>query len=446
MTDRVQEQAEYDLIEARAYVQHKAPYFSTTLLNLVPIWVPGLATLGVTDRLVCAIDPVFWTELPSVKMRASCLVHEVLHILLDMNRIAAMKAVDPELANVAADIPINDGMVRAEGGRLWELPEWGCFSHTFGFEEGLPAEAYFELLLKQKKKNPSSDGTGGAGKGEEYTLGDVTIANKVFAGGCGSIVGKQLQPELEDKLNIEKGRSPTEVQQVQREGARELKAEAEKAQGRGSMPAYLSDFLNWEDTKPTVPWISFVRSVLRRAMTKLTTGRSDYSMRRVSRRSYARGILRPGLVGYEPNILYVEDSSGSMGRDQLLTSRVEFCNIMQQLGLQRAHFVDADADVSSSQYISLSQIKTLPVTGRGGTDFRPAFKFAAKMRPKPDLVVYATDGDGYAPEVAPEGFEVIFLIVPSPWQRIPAPWGTTIVMSDDDGVRSAHKWVPPGTD
>lgn len=436
------EQAALDLIEARAYVQHKAPYFSSTVLNLIPVWHEGLGTLGVTDRLVCVIDPVFWVELPSVKMRASCLVHEVLHVLLDLERVAVMKAVDADLANVAADIPINDGMTRAEGGQLWELPEWGHFSRTHGFEEGLPAEAYFELLLKKQKKCESG---GNPKPGEEYKIGDATVANKIFAGGCGSVVGNQLLPEVEDKLNIEKGRSPTEVAQVRKEGARELHEHAKRQaeQGRGYLPSYLQEFLDWADTKPAVPWKTLCRSVLRTAASRITTGRSDYSMRRPSSRSYTRGLLRPGLVDYELNVLYVEDSSGSMGKEQLQTSRVEFCSVMRQLGLQRAHFMDADADVSSAQYISLSRIKSLPVSGRGGTDFRPAFKAALTLKPKPDLVVYATDGDGYAPAEAPKGFETIFLIVPSPWQRIPAPWGTTIVMSDDEGVRSAHKWVPP---
>jgi predicted metal-dependent peptidase len=444
-------EAHMALAEARAYLKMAAPYFSSTVYAFRIVWVPDLKTLGVTTSLVCAIDPEWFLSLSSVKMRASCLAHECMHILRGMDRILGME--DKDLANVAADIPINDDMLSIKNTAwTWELPSWACTSEKFRekglaqFVAGLTMEEYYDLLKALPKepmgnKGGPKNGKGAGGKqggagGKPYSVGGQKIENKIFAGGCGSIAGNPLSQGLEEKLNAAHGRSSAEVSHIRKESIRAL--QAHERRGRGSTPDFLKDLLTWEDQAPLVPWREILRYVIRKSTGRIMAGHSDFSLKRPSKRSYARGMLRPGLISQKTQVALIEDSSGSMGEEQILTARTEACSVLTQLGIDQALFLDADADVASMQYIRVRDIPTLPVTGRGGTDFRPALKALEAMRPRPDLVIYFTDGDGTAPDEPPKRMEVVWCIVPSSYQRVPADWGTTIIMSDSQEVRDSY--------
>lgn len=435
------------LAQARGYIRKHSPYLYSTTLSLVPYWVPGFSTLGVSDQLVCIIDPEWWVSLTSTKIRASCLVHEVSHVLRGMERLAALP--DPRLANVAGDIPINDDLKKNP--ELWELPEFAIYSTTFGFPEGLTLEQYYELLSKKvQKEGMCADGTdpgGGSGEGSDigkdgapYKIGNVPIANKVCAGGCGSAGGNSPNAAAERRANQEAGRDKADVQQVVKDGRKAVAAYHKENQGRGSVPDSLQEVLDWEDKEAIVPWRSLLANSLRKTAGRIITGQADFSMRRPSRRSLVRATPRPGLVDHQITVVIIEDTSGSMGHEQLLAGRVEACSVLTQLNISQAYYLAADADVSDMRTIRLRDIPTLPVTGRGGTNFAPALAACERLRnPKPDIVIYFTDGDGYAPEQPPKGFEVIWCIVPSPWQTMPARWGTTVIMSDDVEVRRAYE-------
>jgi predicted metal-dependent peptidase len=155
-------------------------------------------------------------------------------------------------------------------------------------------------------------------------------------------------------------------------------------------------------------------------------------MARPSKRSYSRGIIRPGLIDRRVTMAFIEDSSGSMGKEQLKSARVEAAAVMKQLGLDEAWFMDADAAVAAPpRVIRLRDIHSIPVHGGGGTNFIPALQAAQKLKPKPDVVIYLTDGDGVAPKRAPKGIEVVWCVVPSSWGRRPAWWGHLVVVGDD---------------
>jgi predicted metal-dependent peptidase len=136
----------------------------------------------------------------------------------------------------------------------------------------------------------------------------------------------------------------------------------------------------------------------------------------------------------------VEDSSGSMGKKQFLAARAEMAGIFKQLGISDAWFMDADAAVAHEpKRIRLRELATLPVVGRGGTDFRPAIKKIRELRPKPDICIYLTDGDGTAPANPPQDLEVVWCIVPSHNGRRPARWGHLVVVSDDQELREPYE-------
>jgi predicted metal-dependent peptidase len=121
-----------------------------------------------------------------------------------------------------------------------------------------------------------------------------------------------------------------------------------------------------------------------------------------------------------------------MGHEQTREARIQAVDIMLSMGIESAWWISADAAVSAPPKIRrLREIRELPITGRGGTDFSPAIAAAQRLRPRPDILIYLTDGDGSAPELPPPRMEVVFCIVPSYYNRAPVEWGHTVIIRDE---------------
>jgi predicted metal-dependent peptidase len=398
----------------RAYIRHKAPYVAKTLYGLVPYEVPGLGTLAVTEHLVLMIDPSWFIKL-KLEMQGAVIMHEIGHVIRGIKRLAAMP--NPELANIAFDIPINSDL-RDAG---WSLPDWACFPESYDVPKGLTGEQYYELLDKQlKNKN-------------KKLCAAIDGGLQVAAGKCGGCGGNEM-PSQEKEIDSKVGRTTNEVEHVRRATANDIRAYVgEKGKGRGNVPKTLIEWLPEDEERLVwISWRSELSNILRRTTGRVQNGRSDYSYRRPSRRSFMYGMLKPGMIARLPTIGFAEDTSGSMGKEQLQEGRIQAIDVLLQLGIQDAWWISADARVSTPpRILRMNEIRRLPVIGRGGTDFRPAIDLAQTLRPRPDILIYLTDGDGTAPEFKPYGMEVIFCIVPGPYSReVRADWATNIVLED----------------
>lgn len=399
------------LAEFRAVVRIKAGYVSALLYGLIPQFVEGLGTMGVTKNLVHLVDPVWIMRFDEFK-GAFLYMHEISHVMRDTHGRRGDR--DPILWNKAADIPINDDLIDAG----WTPPDGDdapLIAATFGFPKGLSAEEYYDLLLQQQQKK------GGKGK-------DPDEKPHLCSGHCGGVAGNPTDGE--QKLDEEIGRSPLDTKSIQRQVLDDLKRHV--AQGRGTVPAGFKSLLTLDKKKSKIRWRNKVRSLLRKASGRVKRGGRDFSLSRPSHGSYARGIPRPGLIEQEPVILFIEDTSGSMGRPQLQAARREARAVLTSLGITRAWWMDADAAVSAPpRMISVRDLEKIPVHGGGGTDFRPALEAGMRLRPRPNIIVYLTDGDGTAPRSAPPGVVVIWCIVPSYHNKRPAPWGHAVIMRDE---------------
>jgi predicted metal-dependent peptidase len=469
------EELEHECLEAlavaRAYLCKKSPYFSSALYGLVPKILPGLLSsagggFGVTKGMVLYIDPEWFLGLEATldpkldvmeKRRAlaalhgGLLAHEIMHVLRDIERLESMP--DKELANIAFDLPINDDLEKAG----YSLPAGGCYPRTFELPEGLTGEQYYDLLSqkqKQKKVQEYCGGKYGKGTGQGHssqkndngdksdTKGEGKGGQKQdkrgpAAGQCGSCGGHSISPELEQQLDAEVGRGTTDVKRLRTDTLREIK---NAAMGRGTVPGSLKELLTEKPGRSVVPWRLKLARVVRKATGRIICGQADYSMRRPSKKSYTRGIIRPGMVDRRVEIGFVRDSSGSMGQAQFKAVSTEVEGVFRQLGITDAWFLDADTRVASvPKRIRIRDLATLPVHGRGGTDFRPAIKRMRELRPKPDLCIYLTDGDGVAPEFPPQDMEVVWCIVPTSNGRKPARWGHLVIISDDQKLREPYE-------
>lgn len=413
------------LAEFRAIVRLKAGYVSSVLYGLVPYFVEGYGTMAVTKALVHIIDPK-WIMRFNEFQGAFLYMHEISHIIRDTHGRRGDR--DPKLFNIAADIAINDDLIAAG----WTPPtgdDAPVTSEKFGFPPGLSTEEYYDLLLQRQQKQPKGGKgkkpqQGGEGEGEPDPNGEPHLAH----GKCGGAAGNP--DELEEKLDQEVGRSPVDRKGIERQVLEDMRQAA--ASGRGSMPAGLRALLTMDKKKSKIPWRRKFASLLRRASGQIQSGGMDFSLSRPSRGSYARGIPRPGLIQQEPVVLFIEDTSGSMGHPQLKAVRREARAIMLNLGLEKVWWMDADAAVAAPpRMASVRDLEHLPIHGGGGTDFRPALEQGMRLRPRPDIIVYLTDGDGTAPAAAPAGVVVLWCIVPSYFNKRPATWGHAVIMRDE---------------
>lgn len=404
---------------ARSIIRDKEPYLMDMILSFIPHYCEGLKTLGVTKHHVLYLDPVWALSIPDQEL-AAALVHEAHHAFRGhVDRGEGYP--DKDQANIAMDLTINDG-IRDAG---WKLPH-GVYCEEYSLPTGLTFEQYYEALSKRPKKKAKS-GCGKAPSTPEQAPG-------VGHGKCGGIAGNPANQELEKQLDAENqgGRSKEEQVVAIQQTAHAIKTYVQ-SNGRGSVPSWMEEYAAKVTEAPKVSWRRELAAVTRKVAGQIISGGRDYSIRRPSKRSATRGILRPSLIDRVPNVLIVLDTSGSMSLDgEIKDALIETVGIIKAIGLQEVHFLMADMEVSGKikRLRVRDVLKGLKISGRGGTSFIPAFEEAQKMKPRPDLLIYLTDGDGEAPAVKPANMHVIWGIVPGHHRYAPAAWGRTIMIKD----------------
>lgn len=435
------------LAHARAYVIANAPYFRPSLYSLIPTPVENLTAIisgpmAVTNRLLLLYDPAWIEEAPVIEV-ASGIGHEIFHHLL--HHIARGAAYpNPKKFNLAADIFINQTMRQQRttsnthsGGATntptWQLPAWAAFPENYNLPLGKTADQYYHLLRDEDVQKGSGSGGGSAsnsGKGEGKGQ-----QGKVTCGGCGGIAGNES--ELERKLNEMDGRTEGEIRAARKETVHLITQEG--AKGQGILPGTMAEALKEVLDRSVVPWEQHLHNIAGYIIGQAKSGGLDYSRARPSRRSYLRGWPIPGLVKREFTILVVLDTSGSMGKEQLKAALNEVVGILKHTGCDNVYLLQVDAKVHGEPTkVTYHELENLVIKGRGGTSFIPAFTAAEKMTPRPDVIIYMTDGLGNAPANPPIGIHTIWCIVPTPMGQRPAPWGQLVVVSNDQSLRDPY--------
>jgi predicted metal-dependent peptidase len=367
-----------------------------------------------------------WIEGLTVKQCAALICHELLHLLRDHAGRAdragiPMTVLERRRWNIAADMEINDDL--AAGG--WELPPDGVQCADAGLPEGRLAEWYYAQLLKNAPQQ--SDGTDGEG-GDTWQKGPMR-------GECGGAAGNPHPCEGDASGNASEGSdnstsdegagcTPAELDAIRRATAEAVRRH--KHQGR--VPAGLERWAEEQLAPPQIPWQERLQRMTARAVT-FRSGPVDYTWTRPSRRQAAVGYgfgrpVLPRMRQPEVEVAFVLDTSGSMSGQEILSALSEAEGILRATAGQ-LDFVACDAEVHELQSIrSVHEARKL-IKGGGGTSFIPAFEALERRRPRPKVVVYATDGYGSAPAEPPRGMDVIWLLVGS-YTTSPADWGEVI--------------------
>lgn len=463
------ESPEDRLGHARAAAIFKAPYFSSIIYGFVPHPLEGIGTMLCTPTMILGYDPQ-WAMVATIDELAADIVHEAQHFIRRHFERAAHMA-DREAFNLAGDFAINTDM-RAAGWKLAEGPKGAVYPEMYGLPPGKTTEEYYALLqqMKAQQQAPSAgaDASGQqGGQSGDQTQGPSPPEQQpspgssppaqgqdpgqgegpkgVGRGHCGGIGGASPSPDLEKQLESLPGlgRPAAEVKSIEKRVAVDIKQHTEKF-GRGSVPGDLVDLLDKFSEESTVRWEDELAHVVRDTTGRLQSGGDDFSMRRPSKRSFIRGFPRPGLIEHLPEVAVVRDTSGSMGAKQLTAATREAYRIIQALGIEEVWYADADTRVATPWCRAGTQFfrDLRAAHGRGGTDFRPAIESAQKLSPKPDLLIYITDGDGTTTKMPPPNLAVIWCVVPGHFNKAPARWGRTVIISDNPKKRNAPVAAP----
>jgi predicted metal-dependent peptidase len=381
------------LAMGRLIAIRKAPYFRAMITSLVPIDCDWCPTIGVTSTGLLPFNRA-WIETVSKDEMGALYWHEVMHLVL--NHRGRRGDRDPYLWNVAGDIFIND-----QGSTLnFVFPAGGWFPELINAPKNLSADEYYALLVKLGKDAVEGIGPGKPGDWE--------------SGNCGSGAGNSNPNEPSDQA-AEGGRSESELQQTRLAVSEAVKAHVQKhGAGRGNVPLGMDRWAADMSAPVKVPWQSILARVVRQAVS-FRPGAVDYSFSRMSRRQAGVGFgvgvpIIPAMVRPIPSVAIVLDTSGSMSHDQLSQGISETISVLKTCGSE-VDFLSCDHTVHAhAKLTSAAQLASL-VKGGGGSSFIPAFEHLARMRRRPQLAIFMTDGFIGVPPMAPKSMDVIWLLI-----------------------------------
>lgn len=185
---------------------------------------------------------------------------------------------------------------------------------------------------------------------------------------------------------------------------------------RGTIPGYMEELIKKMLAPPVVPWTQFLHNVIQQTkQTKKVRGMARPSKILSALRKYVElnedaedprfAMLRrmpvfPGVKQTNKFVIYVAvDTSGSMSTADLERAMQEIQHIQKSDSDVRVCIIYIDTAVCKEYWVGPNDGLDYSMTGRGGTDFEPAFEFVADRQRHsenaPDIFIYITDG--YAP-------------------------------------------------
>lgn len=162
--------------------------------------------------------------------------------------------------------------------------------------------------------------------------------------------------------------------------------------------------------KPIVNW----KRVLRRYMNDIFSsdiGRTYSKQRGRSERNkdYILPVFTEKKIEGVNDIVIAVDTSGSISDKELNRFLSEIASILKDVS-HKVSIITCDAEIKEVYTdVDLKKLPTIKITGGGGTDFRPVFRYLDAQKKKPRVLIYLTDGYGDFPERKPR-YETIFAI------------------------------------
>ncbi len=385
------------LTVARLWAVRRHPYMASALWASKVVAAPGIGTIATDEAWRLYVDPAI-VDGSSIEVLGSILVHHAGHLVRDHAGRAHSLGIDRNLArdwSVAADAEINDDLVAAG----LRLPPGHVVPHQKGWATGRMAEEYFHESHRHRHDEDDEEhpdcGSGADGQARDWELTrDQTGA----------------VPPGEQRLI--RAQVASHVLRFMREGVGRLSAGWQR---------WAEDQLD-----PKVDWRRVLAAEIRKGVTTVS-GRVDYTYRRPSRRAAAvPGVVLPAMERPVPEVVVLCDTSGSMDESLLAQVLAEVDGLLRGVGLarNRLRVLSVDAAVQTVQRVA--SVRALNLVGGGGTDMTAGIEAAARLRPRPSVIVVLTDGLTPWPARAPKGIQVVVGLI------------------EGALVRRGRAWAPPG--
>jgi len=384
------------LAQDRQKLLMKMPFVGALLmrLDLVPVRDERLSTAA-TDGDRIYVDIEFYMKLKSEE-RLFVLAHEawhcaLIHFMRRQNR-------DKERFNIAADLEIHF-ILTGEGLKppfvLPHDPNW----------KGLSAEEIYESLPKMAGK---------PGEGGQSENGKESANIKGQAPGQG--FDKHLEKnegggETGEQSESGKGRDPDyspEVKPGAEERCRERLTAAVQQYERtkGTLPAGIAGLVQ-AVLKPKIGW----KELLAQFVTNCYGGSRRWLP--PARRHVWKGLYLQSQRTERLRAVVAVDTSGSTSGD-LPRFFSELTALLNSFGSYELTVIQCDADVGKVEQFDdcapLDPDREWEVTGFGGTDFCPVFRYIDEHSElNPNLLIFFTDGYGDYPERPPQ-YPVMWLL------------------------------------
>jgi predicted metal-dependent peptidase len=322
----IQKEAESILAKARfRLLKHR--FFGSMLLTMKMSSVPGLKTYA-TDGISIFYDPFVVVNEKTVRMAVASLLHEVLHkILMHFLRVGKY---EKRKWNLACDYAINP-IVKDEGFDEIETEKEFVYQPAFA---KMSAEQIYQLLTDEQAQSPVANHllTPLSKKGEPLTESEI----------------KDLQLNIESQI-INANEAHKEYG-LKSSTLKELVASLKKNK------------IQWENK-----------------LFRLIKGNhpEDYTWSRPNRRYLHAGLYLPSVEKRSVGNIYIwPDSSGSMGKKELVAIATELTYILKIVKPLKTVVVHCDAKIHKVvEYDPSDSPEGFEFVGRGGTDPKPFFEF-----------------------------------------------------------------------
>lgn len=380
----------HKLLAARLWAVRRYPYLTAALFASPIVASPGVNRAAVDESWRLYVDPEF-VDKASVEILGGLLVHHAGHLVRDHAGRAKHLGVERKMNKdwaLAADAEINDDLV----GTGLRLPDDRVVPQELGWKAGRLAEEYYHAPHHDTHSEPDC-GSGSDGRVRDWELRGEQ--------GSGLPPGEQ---------HLLRSQVANEVLRYCREGVGRLSA---------GWRRWAEDLL-----EPKVDWRRVLAAEIRKGLSTVS-GRVDYTYRRPSRRASASpDIVLPALERPVPEVVVLCDTSGSMGTEELATVLAEVDGLLKGVGLarNRVRVMAVDAAVQSVQQVTSA--RQINLVGGGGTDMGAGLVAAARLRPRPSVVVVLTDGMTPWPLEGPKGMQVVVGLI-------------------DTGARGGRPWAAP---
>jgi predicted metal-dependent peptidase len=215
-----------------------------------------------------------------------------------------------------------------------------------------------------------------------------------------------------------------EQEQLEESQKDEIVEAATKCAKRGKLPADVQRLLD-QVLKGKVDW--------RRYLWKHIVAEipNDVAWRRPSRRFVSQGIIMPGIIKENLDVVVFIDLSGSIDEEQKKEFVAETVGISELLPSVNITLVTHDSKVCAVTEITHAnkqKILRASYRGGGGTDHRPCFEWVKEHKRNARVLVMMTDGKTVWPEHAPAGKEILVVLNDRSVPEDKVPFGKVIKM------------------